>query len=71
MKASVAPMRKRIENKIILFVEYEKVKHEIQFNNKITEQTLLGPNLVKIKLTKRLAQDNPKYTNEPIKACSE
>ena len=51
--------------------EKENIKQDKQFINKTMEQTLLEPNLENITLTKRLAHDNPKYTNEPINACSE
>jgi hypothetical protein len=40
------------------------------FKNKTTEQTLFGEYFVNIKLTKILANDKPKYTKEPNKACS-
>jgi hypothetical protein len=60
MNASVAPIINLIANKIILFVEIEKIKHETQFNNKIKEQTFLGPNREKIIPTNTLAQAKPK-----------
>jgi hypothetical protein len=60
MKASVAPIKKRIENNIILFDDKEKVKHDIQFNKSIREHTLLGPNLENIILTNILAKESPK-----------
>jgi hypothetical protein len=56
----VTPIINLIENNIILFEDKENTKHDIKFSNKIIEQTLLGPNLEKIKLTKILANDKPK-----------
>ena len=47
-------------NKIILFEDKEKVKHDMQFNKSIKEHTLLGPNLEKIILTNKLAKERPK-----------
>ena len=70
-KASVTPIIKRIKNKILLFKENEKIKHDKQLSNKTTEHTLLGLKFEKNKLTKTLEKDKPKYTKEPIKACSE
>ena len=71
MKASVAPIKNLIKNKIFFVDDIEKTKQDIQFNNNIKEQTLLGLNLENIKPTKILENERPKYTNEPIKACSE
>jgi hypothetical protein len=71
IKASVIPIINRIENKIDLLVDNEKVKQDKQFNKSIYEQTLLGVYFENIKLTKILENDKPKYTKEPIKASSE
>jgi hypothetical protein len=71
IKASVIPIINRIENKIDLLVDNEKVKQDKQFNKSIYEQTLLGVYFEIIKLTKILENDKPKYTKEPIKASSE
>ena len=49
-----------VENKNTFFEEKEKIKLEIAFINKATEQTLLGLNFEKKKPTKKLEQDSPK-----------
>ena len=57
MNASVAPIINLIANKIILFEENENIKQDIKLHNNIIEHTLLGPNFVKIRLTKILEND--------------
>ena len=49
-----------IENNTYLFEVNENMKQDKQFNNNIIEQTLLGPNFVKIKLTNKLEKERPK-----------
>ncbi len=71
IKASVAPIKNRIAKSVNLSEENEKTKHDIQFRNNIKEHILLGLNLVNIKPTKILEKESPKYTKDPIKACSE
>lgn len=46
------------------------MKQQIEFNNIIIEQTFDAPNLLNRELQKILANDNPKYTRDPINACS-
>lgn len=53
-----------------LLLEKEKTKQHNEFNNSIVAFTFDAPNLLNKRDTNKLAKDNPKYTSEPIKACS-
>ena len=70
IKASETPMKNLVEYRTILFVETEKMKQQNEFKISIKAFTLAGPNLLNNIDTKREANDSPKYTKDPIKACS-
>lgn len=71
MKDSVIPIKNLAEYIIYFSFVIENMKHETEFRNNIYPQTLAAPNLLINTDTNKEANDNPKYTNDPIKACSE
>ena len=63
-------MKNLAVNRTGLYELNEKVKQQQVLIKRTTLQTFDGPNLEKIRDTKREAKDNPKYTKDPNNACS-